>query len=162
MTACIFTDGWTPKDYLTILLAVIATWIAYQQLLTNELKVQHDLYERKFAVFTALIDFLNAVVVKGLQADNQSLEIRSIFLIKTRESNFLFKGSEIPVYLDEIFNKAEDFGIKYVGIFDNPKLSKQEQIAAIDKEGRWLREQLKWGAKDKFVKYIKLYSSWRG
>jgi hypothetical protein len=37
--------------------------------LTNKLKVQHDPYDRKFAVFTALIDFLNSAVVTGLQPD---------------------------------------------------------------------------------------------
>jgi hypothetical protein len=160
MIACIFLDAWTHKDYLTILLAIITAWIAYQQCLTNKLKVQHDLYERKFAVFTTLIDFLNAVIEKGLYQDNQSLKIREIFLIKTRESNFLFKGNEIPNYLAAVFKYTEDFGMKHVVISNDEKLSKQEQIAKIEKEREWLLEQLKNGAKDKFVKYIKLYSCW--
>jgi hypothetical protein len=153
MNACQITDAWPLKDYLTILLAVIATFIAYQQWLTNKLKVQHDLYERKFAVFIALIDFLNATVVKGLQADNQSLEIRRVFLIKTRESNFLFNGVKSHI--------TEDFGIRYVEISSNSKLSIQESNAEKDRQGEWLRAQLKSGAKDKFVKHIKLYSCWR-
>lgn len=161
MIACIITDAWSPKDYLTILLAIIATWIAYQQWLTNKLKVQHDLYERKFAVFTTLIDFLNAVIEKGLYQDNQSLKIRENFLIKTRESYFLFKKeSKIPDYLTDVFKKAEDFGTNYCLISNDEKLSKQEQIAKIDKEREWLLKQLKTGAKDKFIEHIKLYSSW--
>lgn len=162
MIACIITNGWTPKDYLTILLAVITTWIAYQQWLTNELKVQHDLYERKFKVFTALIDFLNAVVVKGMEADDKSQEIRRVFLVRTRESNFLFKGCEILDYLNEIYKKAEDFGFKYLEVSNNDKLSKNESIAEIDRQREWLREQLKTGAKDRFVKHIKLYSPSHG
>ena len=83
MIACIITDAWTLRDGLTFLLTAIAVWIAYQQWLTNELKVQHDLYEQKFAVFTVLIDFLNAVVVKGLQSDDQSLD--GVFFSSRRE-----------------------------------------------------------------------------
>ena len=163
MIACIFLDAWTPKDYLTILLAIITVLIAYQQYLTNELKVQHDLYERKFSVFTTLIDFLNAVIEKGLYHDNQSLKIRELFLIKMRESNFLFeKKSKIPDYLANVFKKAEDFGVNHCVISNDDKLSKQEQIAKIGKEREWLLEQLKNGAKDKFSNYIKLYSPWHG
>jgi hypothetical protein len=162
MIACI-TDAWTPKDYLTILLAIIATWIAYQQWLTSVLKVQHDLYERKLAVFTALIDFLSDVVVKGMETDARSLEIRRIFLIRTRESNFLFKKeSEIPDYLADVYAKAEEFGKSHVAISNDEKLSKLEQNAKIDAERKWLHDQLNTGAKDKFVEYIKLYSSWHG
>jgi len=156
-------DAWTPKDSLTIFLATITALIAYQQWLTNKLKVQHDLYERKFSVFTTLVDFLNAVIEKGLYEDNQSLKIRELFLIKMRESNFLFeKKSKIPDYLADVFKRAEDFGVNHCVISNDDKLSKPEQIAKIDKEREWLLEQLKTGAKDKFVNYIRLYSSWRG
>ncbi|HUA37923.1 MAG TPA: hypothetical protein VMA35_05930 [Candidatus Sulfopaludibacter sp.] len=158
------SGAWTLKDYSTIILPLVPTlimvYIAWQQWLTNKLKVQHDLYDRKFAVFTALIDFLNSAVVTGLQPDKHT--INHTFVVKTRESHFLFKGNEIPEYLDKVYEKAEAFGFKYIEISNNAALSLNDRNAELNKERSWLREQLKTGAKDQFANHLKLYSHWYG
>jgi hypothetical protein len=66
MIACEITNAWTMKDLLTPLIAFFGTAITLLQWQTSKIKVQHDLFERRFAVYAALIDYLQIVVVKGI------------------------------------------------------------------------------------------------
>ena len=92
---------------LTPLLAIIATYIAYQQHRTNRLKVQSDLYERRLRIYEGLAELLAHVCA---HADVGDEELR-LFSQKTRESWFLF-GAEIPKYLDTVFRSAVDVKTK--------------------------------------------------
>src|SRR5260221_10454696 len=109
MSACEFLDGWTAKDVLTIfsglltpLLAIVATYIAYQQWRTNRIKLQHDLYDRRFAIYAALTNFLAQT-----QLEVHTVNYNSIipFGQKVKESYFLFP-KDISSYLEEILARG--------------------------------------------------------
>ena len=88
---------------LTPLIAVVAAYIAYQQYRTNELKLRLDLYQVRFKVFRALMDFIGSVVSER----NISAAVVRQFDAETNESSFLF-GKDISEYLALVRGKAEE------------------------------------------------------
>ena len=93
---------------LTPLIAVITAYIAYQQFLTNKMKLmqeelanklreRHELYDRRLAVFTALMD----IIISALTKADESGEKLIGFHRGIAESYFLF-DQEIINYLHEI------------------------------------------------------------
>lgn len=86
---------------LTPFLAILATYIAYQQFRTNRLKVRSDLYDRRFRHYEGLAELLAHI---GAHADVGDEELRA-FSQKTRESYFLF-GEEVPKYLKTVYERA--------------------------------------------------------
>jgi len=78
---------------LTPLIAIVMTYIAIQQYRANQLKLRHDLYDRRLLPYNAVAEFLPHVMREGT-ADRAQLVT---LLQKTRESYFLF-GKEISDY----------------------------------------------------------------
>lgn len=141
---------------LTPLLAVVATYIAYQQWHTNQIKLQHDLYERRLAVFTTLMEFLSLTLLQGTKTEGLGM---GTFHNKTRESCFLF-GKEIPDYLDEVYNKAfRLYAMNLKFSPDNPPTGEELNRLMDEKDQlrEWIIAELKTGARDRFAKYLKLY-----
>jgi hypothetical protein len=144
----------TLSGLLTPLIAIISVWIAWQQWRTNHIKLQHDLFERRFAVFTALIDFLNLAIVKG-EVDPGNPRWKT-FHDKARESHFLFKGQDIPKYLEEVSKQVDILGTNYLKI-STENLTPTERSAKLDIARQWLRNELESGANEKFAKHLRLY-----
>jgi hypothetical protein len=88
---------------LTPLIAIIATYIAYQQYRANQLKIRHDLYDRRLQVYNAVAEFLAHVTREGTTDRAQLITL----LQKTRESHFLF-GSEVSAYITDLYKKGVD------------------------------------------------------
>ena len=88
---------------LTPLIAIIATYIAYQQYRANHLKLRQDLYDRRLALFNAVAEFLAHIMREGTADSAQSVTL----LQKTRESYFLF-GKDISDYVTELYKKGVD------------------------------------------------------
>lgn len=84
---------WVPQVLLAIIAACTA-WIAFQQWVTARLKLNHDLFERRFAVYVAtqecIVSCLNSV-------DGQIGDTRPFFEAQ-RVAPFLF-GKEINAFL---------------------------------------------------------------
>lgn len=160
MIACEFSNIWTARDILTVssglltpLIAIIATGIAWQQWRTNHLKVQHDLYERKLAVYTALMEFLDPIFSDG----NVGVSATIAFLRKTRESYFLF-GNDIEDYLKLIHDKAIALDALHSQIHES-NLPDGDRSHLIDERTQlkmWFNKQ-PLVARDKFAKHLKLY-----
>lgn len=76
---------------LTPLIAIIATYIAYQQYRANRLKNRHDLYDRRLAVYNAVAEFLAHAMREGTADHAQLITL----LQKTRES-YSFSAPKFP------------------------------------------------------------------
>jgi hypothetical protein len=88
---------------LTPLIAIVMTYIAIQQYRANQLKLRHDLYDRRLLLYNAVAEFLAHVMREGT-ADRAQLVT---LLQKTRESYFLF-GKEISDYVTDLYKKGVD------------------------------------------------------
>ncbi|MBU9163590.1 hypothetical protein [Burkholderia multivorans] len=90
----------------TILISACVAWIAYQQHRTNREKLRLDLYDRRFGVYTASIDFYH-VLSSYDESNEQHREAHRSFVKAVRESRFLFgHDSEIVSLLEEMHTRA--------------------------------------------------------
>jgi hypothetical protein len=93
---------------LTPVIASIAVYVAYQQrriaqqqARTAERKLRLDTFDKRLAVFQALLEFISTVLGR-INVDQQDLYKYSQ---ATKSAYFLF-GDEIHRYLDEVYQKS--------------------------------------------------------
>ncbi len=141
---------------LTPLIAVLAVYIAYQQWHVNVRKLRLDLFDRRWAVYQAVIAFITAVCTdfKVKAADIGT------FRRATITADFLF-GPEIPTYIDELCDRA----IKLANVHDKcrsiadppppPDYDHSAVTAAMAEGERWFVDQLERRTLNlKFAKYL--------
>ena len=98
------------SGFLTLLIALIAVMIAYQQWKTNkaqqvtyEKRLKHELYDKRFAIYQAARTFLRDTVVKPTISDKMLID----YWAGINAARFLL-DDEISDYLEEIEHKAVD------------------------------------------------------
>jgi hypothetical protein len=141
---------------LTPLIAVIATYIAWQQWQGNKLKLKMERYERRLRVYQEVVKMLKTCA-------NGELRVFSVivdFGAATAEGDFLF-GPEIREYISEISTRAaklrsanvqfKDFTQPVSQGYDHEKI-----VNEINTQTAWFVEQLveKSVARNKFSKYL--------
>ncbi|OHC03796.1 MAG: hypothetical protein A3H23_00670 [Planctomycetes bacterium RIFCSPLOWO2_12_FULL_40_19] len=89
------------KALLTPLIAIVATYIAWQQWKTNQQKLNLERYDRRLHVYEEVIKILSII----LRDVNASMEDLLKFRTSVSEADFLF-GPEIPAYIDEIYKRG--------------------------------------------------------
>jgi len=89
------------QGLLTPTIAVVATYIAWQQWKTNEIKLRLDRYERRLAIYREVMTIISSVVREAKCSIPELLLFRS----KTFEAEFLF-GADIPQYIEEVFQRG--------------------------------------------------------
>lgn len=89
------------KALLTPLIAVIATYIAWQQWKTNQLKLHLDRYDRRLKIYEE-VRLILSIIVRDAKASYEDL---LKFRRAVSEADFLF-GPEIPAYIDEIYQRG--------------------------------------------------------
>lgn len=85
------------------LLVTIVTWTGVQQHKLAKEKFKLDMFEKRFAVYKEVQEFLTVILQDGTFKLDQLYEFRR----KTQDSTFLF-GIDIPQYIDGIAKKALD------------------------------------------------------
>ncbi|MEQ1816116.1 MAG: hypothetical protein ABL861_06545 [Nitrosomonas sp.] len=83
---------------LTPLIAVVATYIAYQQWQTNKQKLMLERYDRRLKVYEEVCKILSIIIRDANASYDDLLRFRTA----VSEADFLF-GREIPEYIDEIY-----------------------------------------------------------
>ncbi|WP_157652994.1 hypothetical protein [Burkholderia ubonensis] len=85
-----------------VLISAYVAWVAYQQYRTNREKLRLDLYDRRFSVYVAAIDFYHMLL--GYDGNNQQhQDAHRAFIKAVRESRFLFgPESAIVSILEEM------------------------------------------------------------
>jgi hypothetical protein len=88
---------------LTPVIAVVATYIMYQQWRTNKGRLNHELYERRFTVFKAVKAFYEDIGTAGTAKYGMVMK----FNAAAAETEFLF-GDEITEHIEELYKKGMD------------------------------------------------------
>lgn len=86
---------------LTPVIAIVATYIAWQQWKTNQLKLYLDRYDRRLKIYEEVRQILS-IIVRDAKASYHDL---MQFKRAVSEADFLF-GPEIPAYIDEIYQRG--------------------------------------------------------
>jgi hypothetical protein len=88
----------------TALIPFAILYIAYQQYKTNKMKLKNDLFDKRYAAFESVNNYITTIA-KGNSVD---LNQREEFLSKTRGVEFLF-DDEMKKYITEVWDKATEF-----------------------------------------------------
>jgi hypothetical protein len=88
---------------LTPAIALAVGWISYAQYRINRNKLRLDLWERRYAIFTATMTFVDRIVAEGDGRD----EGRRDFDLGTHGKEFLF-GKDVVNYLKLLRDKSVD------------------------------------------------------
>lgn len=87
---------------LTPVIALVTTYIAIQQYRTNQLKFRLELFEKRYAIYQAVKDFIRVAMREG----NFAEEIYFIELNdKTHDAFFLY-DEPVDEYVDELRSKG--------------------------------------------------------
>ena len=89
------------SPYLTIVIAILAGIIAYQQYRINKQRFLFETYEKRLEIFNAVQDYLNSILREG-KTDWNSL---SQYYLRTSQAIFLFDKS-ITKSIDEIYKNS--------------------------------------------------------
>jgi hypothetical protein len=131
----------------------ITVYIAVQQYKGNQLKLKHDLYERRLKVYKGLTDLLGFI---GREADIQEEQLWT-FRKETADGCFLF-GREIPSYLKVVFQSAVDLRTQNIRFAGERFETEAERTAVTQKNSdllKWFDHQFE-VAEEKFSTYLAL------
>jgi hypothetical protein len=117
------------------LITIVGAGIAYQQMRIARVKLQHDLYERRLAIFSAARDLLSEIVKNGTPS---SADIAK-FTIATVDAPFHFDQPVLD-YLNQVEMLASTLLVDeqtLAGQTNNKELTERIRI-----NRRWLQDQL--------------------
>ena len=129
------------------LIAIISTYIAYQQYKTNNIKLKHDLFEKRWLVYKTIMDTIEVVIREGNINDDKLLK----FNIERAQSYFLFNES-LHKYIDEIYEKLIDLQ-EMNSTTEEEKAKNAKKLGELKK---WFIAQIK-VTKEKFHKFLNLH-----
>ncbi len=141
------------KSLLTPLIAIVTTYIAWQQWKTNQQKLNLDRYVRRLCVYEEVRKILSIIARDA----NASIEDLLKFRTSVSEADFLF-GPEITEYIDEIYEHGLNLGRwnQEYRDYTQEKPDGYDHQRIVDekhKELKWLVNQFG-PAKEKFKKYL--------
>ncbi|MDR4469116.1 MAG: hypothetical protein MRJ68_12615 [Nitrospira sp.] len=141
------------KGLLTPLIAIVATYVAWQQWQTNRQKLILDRYDRRLRVYEEVRKILSIILRDAKASYEDLLKFRTA----VSEADFLF-GQEIPEYIDEIYKRGlnlqrccaeyRDYAQEKPEGYDHTEIT-----AGMNSELVWLTGQFE-PAKLKFKKYL--------
>ncbi|GLR77121.1 hypothetical protein [Aliivibrio sifiae] len=138
---------------LTPVIAIIATYIAYQQWKLNKQKLMLEKYDRRLKIYEEVKKVLILITRDAEISHKNLLE----FNISVSEADFLFRH-EISDYLQEIYKRGLNLHRWNRKYKDNTQIKPEgynhdEVVDGMDFELTWLTEQFN-PAKEKFKKYL--------
>lgn len=86
---------------LTPTIAVLAAYIAWQQWRTNNLRLKHELFNRRYELYEMITFFISGILTRGSVQPNSDTQ----FLRDTKTAVFLF-NKRIQEFIQEIYQKA--------------------------------------------------------
>jgi hypothetical protein len=148
-------DGVSTERASHPLIAIITTYIAWQQWKGNQLKLKLDRYERRLRIYQEVVKMLKTCG----NGELREFAVIIDFGAATAEADFLF-GPEIRQYIDEISSRAgklRSANVQYkdytqpvpVG-YDHEKI-----VSEMNVQANWFVDQLVgFVARDEFRQYL--------
>jgi hypothetical protein len=133
-------------------IAAVGAWIALQQMYIARVKLQHDLFDRRFKVFDAARKFLVLIVRQGKPTEDQISEytwgvIDATFLLDKATDDYLANLRKEAVKMRTIR-----------AVYD-PMPVGEERTRLVHKEGElftWMNAQLDGPLVEKFAPFLRL------
>jgi hypothetical protein len=132
-------------------IAIVGAAIAYLQWNTNQKRLKHELFDRRYSQFEAIRNFLGSIMTSGKVTD----EAERKYLIGTRGIRFIFDDEihNYNEYLWGLSNQLRALKSMLEGVpVGNERSANVQKQAAIKKE---LADELK-QLEVKFAKYLAL------
>jgi hypothetical protein len=126
-----------PYPFVTLVLSAFVAAIAFLQWRTARNRLILDLYNKRFDIYSSVLDLYQTIMKKDDQNDMKAAGIR--FIKSFRESQFLFRQK------DGIYKTLENIKDAYakiegaIDIPDNPHVSESAAQARLDFEPLLLR-----------------------
>lgn len=141
------------QGLLTPVVAIIATYIAWQQWKTNRDKLNFDRYERRLKVYEEVVRFISI----GIREANYENDELMNFKPKVSEADFLF-GDEVFKYINELQERAVNLSYwnKEYRDYSQPKPENYDHKKIVEgkhKEILWISSQDE-SARKLFKKYL--------
>lgn len=89
------------KALLTPLIAIIAVYVAWQQMTTNRRKLKLDLFDRRYVVYDKIGQFIGSILGSGRVQEGKEFQL----LVDTKAVRFLF-SDDIVHFVSEVRSKA--------------------------------------------------------
>jgi hypothetical protein len=132
-------------------IAGVGAWVALQQMQIARTKLQHDLYDRRYAVFQAVRRFLDEASVRKIVSG----ETFRAFALGTADAAFLFDDS-LAAYLKEMRERAAKAQSIFSVMEDMPAGDEKARASkAAGEQFIWLMQQID-GLADKFRPFLTL------
>jgi hypothetical protein len=96
-------DSW---KFLTVLVSGIALWVATHQWWISRERLRLDLFEKRYAVYAAVRDFIRDTV--NSESSAQDRDASRTLTLKTGDAVFLFEA-DIQEYINSISRKALEY-----------------------------------------------------
>jgi len=134
-----------------VAIAAIGAWLAWQQVQIARVKLQHDLYDRRYRVFDATRKLVLNICVNR----TASVEDTSAFRLGTGDAVFLF-DDDLTKYLEQMSMNVFDIYLSH-RVLKNEREGEQrtKAVTLIKKHLVWFDEQLEI-ITDKFTPFLKL------
>lgn len=141
------------QGLLTPIIAVVATYIAYQQWRTNQNKWKFDRYERRLEVYKEVVRFISIGIREAKYSNAELMSFRP----NVSEADFLF-GKEVLEYINELHKKAVKLSYWNGEYRDSTQprpenYNHNEVVEEMHKELNWIASQLE-PARKLFKKYL--------
>jgi hypothetical protein len=118
-------------------IAAVGAWVAVQQMVIARVKLQHDLYDRRYAVFDAVRAFLN----EAISSQIVSQETFRMFALKTADAEFLFDDG-LAAYLREMREHASKAQAIYITMQQMEPGDQAAAFSAASEHTMWLINQI--------------------
>lgn len=138
------------KALLTPLIAVIAVYVAWQQMQTNRRKLKLDLFEKRYVVYEKVGEFIGSILTSGRVAPGSDKQ----FLVDTKASGLLF-GPDISQFVSEVYKKAVHLHALEAELEGTHGEARTSNIKAQREIKDWYSRALE-GLQGRFGEYLKL------
>jgi len=138
---------------LTPTIAIVATYIAWQQWRVNKQKFDLERYDRRLRIYEEVRKILSIVMRDARASYEELLRFRAA----VSEADFLF-GPEISAYIDEIYKRGVQLEVwnkqyRHSGQEIPTGYDHQKVCDGMEREIEWFTAQFD-PAKEKFKKYL--------